>query len=576
MKVDLKVICYLIVWFSFFAHEKLYCANLPNAIPMAMKGFACPELYGAMGDGIHDDTEAMQMVLDSLSNVGGGTMMLGRGTYLVRTLRLGTKTSIVGCGNGATVIRQKADVNECCLLVSPNSAALRIADLSISGNDRNDGIKIDVSTGIDGENHDYLYKNRVLSAQPYKWITIDNVCLYHFDIGLKIERWGWDINICNSTFSHNGTGVVMGCTDSSLYNCYIANNKHNGILVTGSNNKISNIKSIWNGMADAKNCGAVVLQGSRNLLVNCETQDNYCKGFVIKGQYNLLSNCMSNTDGYFTEPKQYNPSIDACGFWINGLYNSFSNCAVTSYTDKYGAVFHFPIFVEESVANFYPDILNDIKVMNAPGMLLFNEPLRNVQALSSKNNVENLNVGEIDGHRYFVGTGKNTNVIKNVDLALSSLQLLIDFRSMEHGGVLLRLGSEKKMSLIIEKSSIVLFWNGNKEAVLSLDNDAVMNKDDLRLMVGFNQNEERRFVSMMMFEKTSERGWLKKEMRQTTIIPSEWMRNVAVRLGDNSVPIKRLAMLQSPLPESVFMPSSNTNIIHSSSVVYVDADTSIQ
>lgn len=81
---------------------------------------------------------------------------------------------------------------------------------------------------------------------------------------------------------------------------------------------------------------------------------------------------------------------------------------------------------------------------------------------------------------------------------------------------------------------------------------------------------------MMMFEKTSERGWLKKEMRQTTIIPSEWMRNVAVRLGDNSVPIKRLVMLQSPLPESVFMPSSNTNIIHSSSVVYVDADTSIQ
>ena len=77
---------------------------------------------------------------------------------------------------------------------------------------------------------------------------------------------------------------------------------------------------------------------------------------------------------------------------------------------------------------------------------------------------------------------------------------------------------------------------------------------------------------MTMFEKTIERGWIKKEVMRSLNIPSEWMRNVKVRLGDSSVPVKRLAISPSPLSEAVFMPSSNTNSIRSSAVVYVDAD----
>lgn len=577
MKVDLKIICCLIVWLSFFAHKKLYCANLPNAIPMAMKGFACPELYGAMGDGIHDDTEAMQMVLDSLSSVGGGTMMLGRGSYLVRTLRIGVKTSIVGCGNGSTVIRQKTGVNECCLLVPPNSAALRIADLSILGNDQNDGIKIDVSTGIEGENHDYLYKNRVLPTQPYKWITIDNVCVYHFDTGLKIERWGWDINICNSTFSHNGTGVVMGCTDSSLYNCYIANNKHNGILVTGSNNKISNIKSIWNGMADAKNCGAIVLQGSRNLLVNCETQDNYCKGFVVNGRNNLLSNCMSNTDGYFTEPKQYNPSIEACGFRIKGLYNSFSNCAVTSYTDKYGAVFHTPIIVEDLVADYYPDIFENIKIQAVKDMLFFHEPYKNVETLNSKGNVKHALIEGSVGNQYFVSTRKKNNIIKDISCQVSCLGVLIDFKCLGENGQIVEMGDDERLTLGIEKKKICLKMVNICVAELPLDDDAVLNQDDMRLVVMFSNKGDKRTISLTCYEKTARRGWIKKEVRQDLDRGvSQKLVKVDVRLGDTDVPIKRFVITNTPLPESVFLPYSNTNRIYDSALVYIDADSYLQ
>ena len=309
--------------------------------------------------------------------------------------------------------------------------------------------------------------------------------------------------------------------------------------------------------------------------MNCETQDNYGKGFIVNGAYNELVNCISNTDGYGKNGMRYDATKQACGFQINGLYNSFSNCVVTNYNEKYGAVYHSPVIVKEEVGYYYPNIYSDIKVLIGKNQLMFHEPFRNVQTLSTKNVVEAQNVSEIEGHRYFIGAGKSTNIIKNIDVGLSSLQLLVDFRCMDQGGELLRFDGEKNMRLVIEKSSIVLYWNGNKEAVLLLDDDAVMNKDDLRLIVGFRQFERKRFVLMTMFENTSERGWIKKEVMQAPNIPSEWMRNVEVKLGDSSVPVKRLALSQSQFPESVFMPSSNTNLIHSSSVVYVDADTSM-
>lgn len=560
----------------FICTVSLCCIPQVSVALSSLYGVLKPELYGAKGDGVHDDTRAIQSAIDSLVTIGGGTIRLGSGTYLITTLRIGPKVSLVGNGNGATVIKQKKNYKGDCLIVKDNAAALKIADLTIVGENENSGVFFEKSGGLD-ENHPYLYKKScgVEKSQGYKWITIDNICIYHFGTGLHIEPAGFNINICNSTFSHNGEGVVMSCTDSSLYNCYVTNNKRTGLTIDGSNNKISNVKSIFNCTNGGMNHAAIVVNGYRCQLMNCETQDNYGKGFIVNGAYNEFVNCISNTDGYGNKGMRYDATKRACGFQINGLYNAFCNCVVTNYNEKYGAVFHSPVIVKEEVTYYYPNIYSDIKVLIGKDKLMFHEPFRNVQALSTKNIVEAQNVSEIDGHRYFLGAGKSTNAIKHIDVSLSNLQLLVDFRSMDQGGELVRLDGEKNMRLVIEKSSIVLYWNGNKEAVLLLDDDAVMNKDDLRLIVGFRQFERKRFVLMTMFEKTRERGWIKKEVMRAPIISPEWMRNVEVRMGDSSVPVKRLALSQSQFPESVFMPSSNTNLIHSSSVVYVDADTSM-
>ena len=540
------------------------------------KGVLYPESFGAKGNGTHDDTEAIQKAIDNLVKIGGGTVRLGTGTYLVTSIRLGPKVSLVGNGNGATVIKQSKGLKSDCIVVRDIAAALKISDLTVLGENENRGIFFEPSGGF-GENHHYLYSNTASwdKSQAYKWITIENVCVYKFEVGIYISKAGYNTNICNSTFSYNGKGVFMACTDCSIYNCYITNNSKHGLVVVGGDNKISNIKSIFNGRDNPKEYGAITIKANGCQVINCETQDNYGKGYIVEGMYNLFSNCKSNTDGYSKDPFQYDPTVEACGFMIKGPYNSFSNCAVTNYNEKYGAVYHSPVIVEESILHYYPDIYYDIKVINAPDRLMFNEPYRNIQALSSKNHIKKLSVGSVNGENYYVRNQQPANIIKGEEVHTCSLQILVDFKDLGSGGNVIEIDGDKSLNVDVEKNSIKLNWQGEKKAELTLDDDAVMDKDDLRLVISFSQNGGQMCVQLLMFEKTTDRGWIKKTAREETDIPSVAIKNAKVKIGDSKIPVKRVVVTQTPLPESVFLPLSNLNNIYDSATVYVDADTSL-
>ena len=90
--------------------------------------------------------------------IGGGTVRLGTGTYLVTSIRLGPKVSLVGNGNGATVIKQSKGQKSDCIVIREIAAALKISDLTVVGDNSNTGIYFEKSGGFGENQHDIYSK----------------------------------------------------------------------------------------------------------------------------------------------------------------------------------------------------------------------------------------------------------------------------------------------------------------------------------------------------------------------------------------------------------------------------------
>lgn len=68
--------------------------------------------YGAVGDGVADDTSAIQAALNAANTAGGGTVYLPAGTYYITsTLTVYDKTVVVGEGKGSTVLLVDAGIS---------------------------------------------------------------------------------------------------------------------------------------------------------------------------------------------------------------------------------------------------------------------------------------------------------------------------------------------------------------------------------------------------------------------------------------------------------------------------------
>lgn len=68
--------------------------------------------FGAVGDGVTDDTSAIQLAFDSVSNSGGGIVLFPAGTYAVNAVTgIDVPASVVasGAGIGQTIIKNTAD-----------------------------------------------------------------------------------------------------------------------------------------------------------------------------------------------------------------------------------------------------------------------------------------------------------------------------------------------------------------------------------------------------------------------------------------------------------------------------------
>lgn len=293
-----------------------------------------------------DCTKGIQQAIDFASINNGGNIVFKSRQYNVKSIHTGIKTNLIGSGIGATIIKQIEGTNKSLIDLPASSAGILIDGMTLKGNNEAGchGIsKVEKSWG--GENHEYIY-SEVTSYDKqisFRWSTFRNLAIYNFDRGIYITNNFFDFYIEKCSIGYNNIGVVLDCTDSSICNTYIFQNRESGLYLKGSNNRIINIKSIFNGRREGVDNGdaAFYVTGNRNTLVGCESQDNFCSGYIVKGYQNTFCACISNTDGYkYIDDNSYEhkPDYDAnkCGFVCNygRTNNIFSGCLVTTYTNE--------------------------------------------------------------------------------------------------------------------------------------------------------------------------------------------------------------------------------------------------
>ena len=88
--------------------------------------------FGAKGDGVADDTAAIQKAIDIAAHGGGGVVSVPPGTYVVKGIQLKTGVNLIGSG-AATVLKALPGAGVIISFAGGKQTRMRIADLVLDG-----------------------------------------------------------------------------------------------------------------------------------------------------------------------------------------------------------------------------------------------------------------------------------------------------------------------------------------------------------------------------------------------------------------------------------------------------------
>lgn len=134
--------------------------------------------FGAVGDGVTDDTVEIQAAIDAMYSAGGGVVLFSSGTYITSaTLIIKSKVLLRGAGRGITTIKLATGSN-CDMIKSTGFGTF--ASLADAGVPKDFGIEALTLNG------NYLSED---------WNSVTSVVNNSLGYGIKIEGYGFGLDV---------------------------------------------------------------------------------------------------------------------------------------------------------------------------------------------------------------------------------------------------------------------------------------------------------------------------------------------------------------------------------------------
>lgn len=246
--------------------------------------------FGALGDGVNDDTAEIQATIDLASTNGGGTVFIPEGVYIVTQLSLKSNIHLLGAGWSSS-LKQKASTSGPLLkLDTINVERTIVENLDIDGNKANQaaanqGIYY-INTGGTFTDGDALHR-------------ISNVRIHDtLGSGLRLDN-GVRTSYFERVFVQRADvhGFQINCTDSVFVDCTTGASGLEGWVLVAPNCRLIGCKAFGSGRITAANGDGFSIENPRITLEACESQDNYNNGFMfVNGTDCLLIGCDADSN----------------------------------------------------------------------------------------------------------------------------------------------------------------------------------------------------------------------------------------------------------------------------------------